>query len=143
MITPHAVVYQARTYIGTPWRHQGRSRTGLDCGGLVFCVWLDLGEELDDAPSGYKRLPKSYDFVQHFRNSFREINLRDLSPGDVALFRIADVAYPMHAGIIASLDGHLSVIEARSDRGRKVQETRMTDDYHGRITHVFRDRSFA
>lgn len=37
------IVAQARTYLGVPFHHAGRSRAGLDCAGLLLCVARDLG----------------------------------------------------------------------------------------------------
>lgn len=39
---------QARTYLGVPWRHRGRTRKGMDCGGLPSRVYADLGDPRPD-----------------------------------------------------------------------------------------------
>jgi len=36
-------VAAARSYVGVPWKHQGRSRTGLDCIGLTVLAGRDCG----------------------------------------------------------------------------------------------------
>ena len=36
--TPAAVVHEARGWVGVPFRHQGRDRTGVDCVGLPIMV---------------------------------------------------------------------------------------------------------
>ena len=52
------IVDQARGYLGTPFLHQGRTRHGLDCVGLVIRVAHDLGlsdydiDHYARAPSG-------------------------------------------------------------------------------------------
>ena len=50
-----AVVAQARAWLGTPWRHQGRSPRGVDCAGLVVLVARALGLADHDV-AGYSRL---------------------------------------------------------------------------------------
>lgn len=48
----------ARSWLGVPFRHQGRSRVGVDCAGLVICVAREAG--LVDPGfdiNGYRRQP--------------------------------------------------------------------------------------
>lgn len=42
------LITQARTYIGTPYKHRGRNRRGVDCAGIVWCAYHDLGVTLPD-----------------------------------------------------------------------------------------------
>lgn len=42
-MTPDAVIAEARSYLGVPFRHQGRSRQGIDCVGLPIVVGQSLG----------------------------------------------------------------------------------------------------
>jgi cell wall-associated NlpC family hydrolase len=41
--TADAVVSEARTWVGVPFRHQGRDRNGIDCVGLPIAVLQALG----------------------------------------------------------------------------------------------------
>jgi cell wall-associated NlpC family hydrolase len=34
----NVIVSAARSWLGVPWRHQGRTRQGVDCAGLVVLV---------------------------------------------------------------------------------------------------------
>lgn len=43
MATRAQIVEEARSYLGTKWLHQGRTRDGVDCAGLVACVGNALG----------------------------------------------------------------------------------------------------
>lgn len=44
MTTREAVVEEARSYLGTPYRKGGRVKgAGVDCGTLLFCVYRDTG----------------------------------------------------------------------------------------------------
>lgn len=40
------IVDTAREWIGVPWRHQGTTRAGVDCGGFIIGVAADLGIDL-------------------------------------------------------------------------------------------------
>lgn len=55
------IVTIARTFIGVPFRHQGRSRYGLDCAGLVVETWRAAGclPEGFREPKAYGRLPSA------------------------------------------------------------------------------------
>lgn len=43
MISPQQVIDEARAWVGVPFLHQGRSRQGVDCIGLIIVVAKDLG----------------------------------------------------------------------------------------------------
>jgi cell wall-associated NlpC family hydrolase len=56
------IVAAARTYLGVPWRHQGRTRAGLDCAGLIVMVARDLA--LSDYDStAYGRRAQGHAFL--------------------------------------------------------------------------------
>jgi len=48
-ITRNDVIAAARGYLGTKFEHQGRSRFGLDCAGMVVTPLRDLGYPCADA----------------------------------------------------------------------------------------------
>jgi hypothetical protein len=51
------ILAAARTWLGTPWRHQGRLKgVAMDCGGLILGVGRDLGL-LDFDTRAYGRIP--------------------------------------------------------------------------------------
>ncbi len=49
MITAEAFVIEARTWLGVPFRHQGRSRIGSDCAGFIEV----LARSMDALPPEY------------------------------------------------------------------------------------------
>jgi cell wall-associated NlpC family hydrolase len=120
------------SYIDVPWRHQGRSRLGVDCVGLVTLVAKDLKLfEYDDIT--YSRYPDGKTFLQNFRNSpLKQISVIDATTGDVVIFK--DNIYPCHCGILAE-DGHL--IHAYAARRRVVREY-MNTDLSDKIVAAFR-----
>lgn len=40
-------------YLGVPFKHQGRDLSGLDCYGLLICIYADLGIKLFDIEEDY------------------------------------------------------------------------------------------
>lgn len=59
-----AVLREARAWVGTPFRHQGRDRRGLDCVGLPLIVLHSLGVALPDELEAI-RLRPDYPHEQH------------------------------------------------------------------------------
>jgi len=58
MILASNIVEEARTWVGVPFRHQGRSRQGIDCIGLPIMICRELGLlPKDFETSTYGRLP--------------------------------------------------------------------------------------
>jgi len=130
------VVTAARAYVGVPWRHQGRSRRGLDCAGLVVLVAKDLGLSDYDTTS-YRRHAQGQAFVEHFRANMDPVPVAEMRPGDVLLF--ADGAYPCHAGIVSERHGVSYLVHAHATR-RKVVEEPYAGEWPGKVKFCFRFR---
>lgn len=121
-MTPHEI---ARSYLGTPWRHQARKKdVGVDCVGLVVCVAREIGIVAPDWDvKGYSRIPDGKMLVHHLDERLTRIDRADLRPGDVVCV-IFD-KHPQHVGIVGDYThGGLSLIHSDSKRG-KVLETRL------------------
>lgn len=137
MTTRAQVVAQARSYLGVPWRHQGRSRVrGLDCAGLIVVIGHDLGLHSHDT-TDYQREPNGTLFVSHFREALDEINLADAGHGDVVLMR--DSLYPCHCGILTTDKGKTMLLHAAAGR-RRVYEEPYVGDLRDRSVTAFRFR---
>jgi len=89
-----AFVAAARSYVGVPWRHLGRSRTGVDCIGLVLLAVREVGVDLPD-PAPYAREPQGTRLLDGILAQATRI--ADAAPGDVLLFRLG--LYGGHVGI--------------------------------------------
>lgn len=134
------VVTRARSWIGVRWRHLGRTRNGVDCVGLV----LAAGEGFHDYPDeeNYTRLSSGRDMLEHFQRHSSEVplgpeGLAALADGDILLMR--DTAFPQHVGIIASKEGHSTLIHA-SIAHRCVVEERIDDEIRRRAITGFKFR---
>jgi NlpC/P60 family putative phage cell wall peptidase len=109
MITRHAILAEARDWIGTPYRHQASAKgVGCDCLGLVRGVWRALyGSEPESTPA-YTPDWAEREGVETLRDAarrhLREISIEAAAPGDVLLFRM-DARSPMkHAAILDEED---------------------------------------
>jgi len=116
MITRQDIINAARNYLGVRYKHQGRTRFGLDCLGLVVRVAHDLGLTNEDSTD--------YGTVPDGRRLMREMDARldiitNAQPGDVLLIRFdknpQHLAIMTDKGIIHSYAQVRGVVEHRLD----------------------------
>ena len=132
-----AIVAEARTWLGVPWRHQGRSRAGVDCAGLVVLVARAL-ELADHDSTAYGRRAQGQGFVEHFRGHMDGIAVTQAKPGDVLVF--ADQTYPCHCGFLTERLGRPHLLHAHATR-RQVIEESYAGEWPAKIKFAFRFRS--
>lgn len=131
-----ALVDSARKYLGVPFRHRGRSATGLDCAGLGWISYRDLGIELPDVRA-YGREPFKNGLMEGLRAALGDPIDDGLQPGDVVVMRFDKD--PHHVALIAKAPyaDELTMIHADSMHGRVV-EHRLSKDWRARIVAVYR-----
>jgi cell wall-associated NlpC family hydrolase len=135
------VLALARTYIGTPWKHLGRTRQGIDCVGLPISVGKELGlhEYPDDV--GYRRLSLGADLIKPFAEHCDRISdLNKLQSGDILIMR--DTLFPQHVVMVANEQGRVSIIHATVHRGAVVEES-FTEDWRRKIITGFRFKGLS
>lgn len=110
---------EARSWLGVPWAHQGRTRLGIDCAGLVIMVARGLGISEYDT-TNYQRRTNGHGFLEHFRANMDQRPVADARPGDVLLFR--DKQFPCHSAIVALRDGVPTIVHAHALRRMVVEE---------------------
>ncbi|WP_219209444.1 C40 family peptidase [Variovorax boronicumulans] len=130
-MTGSEIVAEARTHLGCRWRHQGRSREGMDCLGLVLLVAHALGIT-DFDTRDYARQAADESMLEQCREHLLPIAFGAARPGDIAVMAFGS---NRHIGIFGDyLYGGLSLIHAFSQRvdGKKppqVVEHRFSDDW--------------
>jgi len=125
MPTRQEVVAAARSWIGVRWQHQGRTRHGIDCVGLVVVVCRELGISDYDSMA-YGRDPDARKFLGHFSaGGATRINPRDVQDGDLIAFEQA--GFPCHCGLASTRYGARYVVHATLAR-RMVWEEQMHAD---------------
>jgi cell wall-associated NlpC family hydrolase len=128
-----SVAEHARSLIGTPFRHQGRSRQGLDCVGLVIYSLRAVGFPINDQ-RGYRIVPPR----RMLRKAFEEHGLIEVAKqpvdGDVLLFWLRDKRLEIHCGVACG-DGFVHV-----EDGRRVEFASLASGWGDQVAAVFRVR---
>lgn len=118
------VVAWARTQLGVPWRHQGRSPgVALDCAGLVICAARALGLVAPDFDvNGYSRVPDG-SMMRFCSEHMTQLN----APEAGAVVVLATRHDPQHMGLLAPYrHGGWAIIHAsNAGRPEHVAETRL------------------
>lgn len=108
-------VAAARSFIGTPFHHQGRvPGVGLDCAGVVVCAATACGYDVSDV-AGYGRIPNQGMLEQAVLAHCDRIPLERVRTGDILLFKF--LYEPQH---LAVFDNGM-LIHAYSSVGRVVE----------------------
>ena len=137
-LDPDAVVAAARSWIGTPYRHQAsRKGVGADCLGLVRGVWRELvGPEPEPNPA-YAR-SWAEDGAGEMLLAAAERWLvpapeGEIAAGDVLLLRIRPERAARHAGVAT---GPRTMVHAYD--GHAVAETPIPEAWLRRVAARFR-----
>lgn len=129
-MTADDVIAAARSALGIPFRHQGRSLAGMDCAGLIVHVAATLGLDYFDQ-SGYARTPSNGLLEAALDSQPCIERVSSMRCGDVLLMRFH--GDPQHLGIYTGEN----LIHAYSTIG-KVCEHRLSDVWRSRIVRVYR-----
>jgi len=115
------IIARAREWIGTPYRHQGRKKgVAVDCIGLVYGVWLDLGLPQITIPANYTESPSGTMLQQNAEKYLVPTDRKDFYPGDVAVLW-GWKQEPQHFAIVGEYAGRTTMIHAFSKRGLVVE----------------------
>lgn len=121
---------QARTWLGTPFHHQGRLKgIGADCVGLIVGVADELGLNPPDV-TNYSRRPQGNLLVEMIEKRAEKINPADARTGDILVFKI--YKEPQHAAIKTEY----GIIH--SCQGVGVVETSLEGDWASRLVAAYR-----
>jgi len=133
MTTRQQIVDEARTWLGTPFHHQGRLKgVGADCAGVVDGVARAFGFS-GNIPANYGRQPD--------RNIMKRVLDEHMDPIPVAEATIADVLWfafdgdPQHVGIVTDI----GILHSYAQVGKCVEHS-LDDTWRDRIRGAWRFR---
>lgn len=137
MIERHAILAEARDWIGTPYQHQASAKhAGCDCLGLVRGVWRALyGAEPEAAPPytpDWAERAGAETLLAAARRHLDEISIEAAAPGDVLLFRMDAHSPAKHAAILDEGDGLIHAYWARA-----VVRSRFAPWWRARVAGAF------
>ena len=96
------IVAEARKWIGTPFRHQGRIRgRGVDCVGLPLCVMRDLG-------------------IADWTEDFRVYPRRPMTDRVLEICKERLIEIPLNEPELAAVDDGVAAAQTASELGRIV-----------------------
>lgn len=126
----------ARTYLGTPFHHQGRlPQVGLDCAGVVVCAATQCGFAVEDK-YGYGRIPANGIFTTAVLAHCDEISQEYVQAGDLMMFAFR--GEPQHIAIVSSINPTM-LIHAYQDVGR-VAENSLDETWQNRLRGCYKLR---
>jgi len=120
-ITRQEVVDFARSCKNIPYKHQGRSKLGVDCAGILVMLGEWLGEYSENKEARrYSRNPASFSLKKELDKMLIQIDRQEIDCGDILLLKI--VREPQHVGIVTDYsEQSFGMIHCYQSIGRVVE----------------------
>jgi hypothetical protein len=135
------IVVAARSFIGVPWEHQGRSWQGIDCCGYIAEVAL-LSEAVPDVnfERDYRRSENGERMLALLRRYLDPVEPGDEQVGDILALcdeQLREPLKPVHLSILTQTDPYWMMIHASA---HGVREHRMDVRFRQRVVSAWRAR---
>lgn len=131
------LIKECRTYLDVPWRHQGRSRKGVDCVGFILIALKSVKIPMLEI-RGYSRNPDGVALkaIMDKQPSLYEVSA-PYKKGDIALLRIK--REPQHVALLTeSSTSNLGMIHSYNGGEKKVVEHDFADYWREKIIAMYR-----
>lgn len=127
------IIKEARTWIGVKWRHQGRTREGVDCIGIIQCTAKVLALTSYDNTL-YRRVFDKDEITEHFRKAeCTPIPYLQAKQADILIIR--EFHIPYHCVLLSYNEEY--IIHAHAIR-RKVVEELYTEKWRKNVVSAWR-----
>ena len=116
-----SVINMAESYVGTPYRYGGVSRSGMDCSGLLYLSFQSSGIQIPRTSREQSKFGK-------------RVSMEELKPGDLVFFAAKKHKRKVsHAGLVTQVNGNRSVKFIHSSTSLGVVESELFTDYYRSI----------
>ena len=111
------VVSTARTFVGTPYKYGGTTRSGMDCSGLLMNSFKAINMSLPRTSEGQSKIGM-------------KVDMKELQPGDLVFFATRKKKHEItHVGLVTDVrKKSVKFIHASSSLG--VVETNLYQEYY-------------
>lgn len=109
------LVNKCQDYLGTPYKFGGTTKNGMDCSGLIFVAFKELGEEIPRV---------SYKQAEYFD----EIEKDEVKIGDLVYFKVNSERIN-HTGIVSRIENREEVYFLHASTSAGVREDNLFSKY--------------
>ncbi len=134
MTTVSELIAEARSWIGTEFRHQGRSELAVDCAGIGVCLARKFGLGRFEHLVEYRREPDPRRLIAALAAEMDPVRVDRMRPGHVLV--LADDRFPSHLALLTEKDGVPHIIHASGRLGEVVEEP-FTHEWPRKVRRVF------